>query len=179
MSFCFAEAEEESPWDALHVERGLDRGDSAVTLAAAHGTSTIVLHGRPTAEDMLPEIAHGMISPGASNFAQGAFGFPVIVLAPNQARSLARDGVTKGRLKAYLFEHARVPLDWYPRHARESGDLDDRAIDGKVPVTTSPENIIVVVAGSSGSHSVFIPTFADSTPVSRAVVEARQSQAGG
>ena len=168
IAFCFGENEEDSPWTPLHVERGFAPTDSTVTVIAAHGTSNIIVHGRPVAEDLLPTLAHGMINPGANNFASKA-GEAILVLNPGHARALAADGIAKDDLRAYLFAHARVPIDWYPARAQEVSSMPDRAIDGRIPITDDPARIIVVVAGAPGSHSTFIPTFADTTPVMKVV----------
>lgn len=168
VSFCFGENEEESPWEPLHVERGLAPEASAVTVIGAQGTSNIIIHGRPNAEDMLPTIAHGMINPGANNFSLMA-GEPLLVLNPGHAKALAADGVDRRTLREYIFEHARVPVDQYPRRAQEASSMADRAVDGMITITDDPDRIMVVVAGVPGSHSTFVPTFADTTAVTRAV----------
>jgi hypothetical protein len=169
VSFCFAEDEAASPWSPLHVERGYEPADDVVTVAAAHGTSNIVLHGRPVADDLLRELSAGMIQAGASNYAQGGIGTPVLVMTPRQATELAGQGWTKSAVRAYLHQHARVPLEWYPPNARRSGDLDAIAVDGGVPISESPDDILLVVAGSPGTHATFIPTYGDSLATSARV----------
>jgi hypothetical protein len=168
ISFCFGENEEASPWDPLHVERGLPRDLSSVTLIAAQGTSNILVSGRPDAKDILTMLAAGMINPGANNFVFAA-GEPLLVLNPGHAQILATAGVSKADLKTYLYEHARVRLDVYPSRAREIASLDERAVDGSIPITTSADRIMIVVAGGSGWHSTFVPTYGDSLAVTREV----------
>src|SRR5207302_6660642 len=41
-TFCFGEDEERSPWSPLHVERGFDPGESAVTCIGANGTLNVM-----------------------------------------------------------------------------------------------------------------------------------------
>src|SRR5947208_3787360 len=41
-TFCFAENEEDSPWEPLHVERGLGPDDSAVTVFAGEAPRSVV-----------------------------------------------------------------------------------------------------------------------------------------
>jgi hypothetical protein len=168
ISFCFGENEEESPWRPLHVERGFAPDHSTVTVIGAQGTSNIIVHGELTAADLLPTLAHGMINAGANNFALGA-GEPLLVLNPGHARALAADGVDRTALREYLFQHARVPIAWYPSRAQEKSFMADRAVDGQIPITDRPERIMVVVAGAPGSHSTFIPTFAETIAVTRRV----------
>jgi hypothetical protein len=168
ISFCFGENEEESPWDPLHVERGLSLDRSAVTVIAAQGTSNILVSGQPEAKDILTMLAAGMINPGANNFVFVA-GEPLLVLNPGQAQILSAAGVTKAGLKAHLFQHARVPLDLYPERTREIASLEERAVDGSIPITTSADRIMVVVAGASGWHSTFVPTYGESLAVTREI----------
>jgi hypothetical protein len=168
ISFCFGENEEASPWSPLHVERGYDTEQSTATVIAAQGTSNIIFHGRPIAEDLLPTLAHGMINPGANNFCLYG-GEPVLVLNPGHAAILHQGGVGKSELRNYLFEHARVPVDWYPIRAQEVSEMDRRAIDGRLPVAASAESILVVVAGDPGSHSTFIPTFGETSAITESI----------
>jgi hypothetical protein len=168
ISFCFGENEEASPWPPLHAERGFARDDSTVTVVGAQGTSNILVHGNQTAADLLPTLAHGMINAGANNFALGP-GEPMLVLNPGHAQALAADGVDRAALREYVFLHARVPIDWYPPRAQEASFMAERTIDGRVPITDRPERIMVVVAGAPGSHSTFIPTFAETTAVTRRI----------
>jgi len=170
IAFCFGENEEDSPWPPFHVERGFAPTDSTVTVVAAHGTSNIIVHGRPVAADLLPTLAHGMINPGANNYSLTA-GEPLLVLNPGHAQALAADGIGKAELRDYLFEHARVPIDWYPARAQEVASMQDRAIDGMLPVASAADRILVVVAGAPGSHSTFIPTSANYVAVTKRVAE--------
>jgi hypothetical protein len=168
IAFCFGENEEESPWAPLHVDRGYAPADSAVTVIGAQGTSNIIVHGRPVPEDILPTLAHGMIDAGANNFALGP-GEPLLVLNPGHAKALADGGVDRAGLRDYLFEHARVPVDWYPARAQEVTSMPDRAIDGRLPLTDRAERILVAVAGATGSHSMFVPTFVETSAVTRRI----------
>jgi hypothetical protein len=52
-SFCFAENEEESPWDPLHVTRGFGAGESVVTVVAVSSARDSVARGcRTTCSNM-------------------------------------------------------------------------------------------------------------------------------
>ena len=50
---CIAEKEEESPWEALHVERGFQADDSTVTIFAGAAPQAVNDHGNNTAEGIL------------------------------------------------------------------------------------------------------------------------------
>src|SRR2546422_293048 len=59
-TFCIAELEEESPWEPLHVARGLPREASAVTVFAAEGPHNVLSHYGETAEAIVVAIADTM-----------------------------------------------------------------------------------------------------------------------
>src|SRR5262249_33656223 len=94
-SYCIAESEEESPWEPLHVERGLAREASAVTVFAAEGPHNVLSHYGETAEAILVTLGDTMASLGSFSPGQS-----FVVLAPEHVQILARDGwTTKSRLK--------------------------------------------------------------------------------
>src|SRR5881396_269418 len=58
-TFCFAEDEAGSPWEPLHVERGLPPGRSAVTLFAGEGPRGVVDQLSRTPESLARSLAGG------------------------------------------------------------------------------------------------------------------------
>ena len=168
LAFCFGENEEASPWDPWHVERGLPAGMGAVTVVGSQGTSNIAVHGRGDARDVMLALTNGMINPGANNFCTGG-GEPMIVLNPGHAGALERGGIGKDAFREYVFENARVPLDWYSAAAIEARHLEKRSVDGRVLIADDPGDIIVIVSGAPGTHSTFIPSYGDTKAITRAV----------
>jgi len=65
-SFCFAEAESESPWEPLHVERGYKSDVSTVTMMAAEAPQNVNDHRSTKAEDLLGTIIHTAAVPGVT-----------------------------------------------------------------------------------------------------------------
>src|SRR5207244_2630691 len=70
-TYCIAELEEDSPWPPLHVDRGLPREASAVTVFAAEGPHNVLSHYGETADAIVVAIADtmaclGSFSPGES-----------------------------------------------------------------------------------------------------------------
>ena len=57
-TWCFAENEEQNPWQPLHLELGYDAGLSTVTIMAGRGTQTIMAH--PPAEKVLGSIVRAV-----------------------------------------------------------------------------------------------------------------------
>ena len=54
------------------------------------------------------------------------------------------------------------------RHTR-SAELGGFAPDTAVPISRSPDDMGLVVAGGPGTHSVYVPTFGQTRAVSRRV----------
>jgi hypothetical protein len=185
-SLCFAEGEAASPWEPLHVSRGLPPGSSAVTVYAAESGHNVLSHGTSDPERLLTCFADAMsglgsLSPGRS----------VIVFAPEHAAHLARAGWSRARTAAWLYEHAWRSLadlkrggkvepafyenptlvDWLYR-SRPGGPpdplpppADAERIAGedegvRVHRGFGPDDILLVVGGGdAGGHSAFFPSW--------------------
>ncbi len=176
-TFCLAEREEASPWEPLHVERGCRRDQSAVTVLAPSGTTNVIDRGSRAAEDLLTTLAGSLRILGSNTYIFG--GGPALILSPEHAQVLAAGGLGKADVKRSLFEGTRIPLGEFPRPTWAS--IEDRPIlqplrplteDTPVPLADRPEDIVIIVAGGAGRHSVALPTFGDSAPVTRAFVPA-------
>lgn len=88
-------------------------------------------------------------------------GETLVVLSPSMARSLAREGFSRGDVQAFLWQKARrrlgdirVEPDGQPtldpgeRHAWWPDWVDQSDPETRVPVTEAPEDIHVVVSGA-------------------------------
>ncbi len=172
-TFCLGENEEESPWEPLHVERGLAPGESAVTAVGAQGTNNLlILSG--SAEDALALVADAMATIGNNNVLMGR-GNPVVFFSPGHARQLVEQGFrTKAAVREFVFERARIPLDRFPpREVIPMSRVEERAArHGGVPVTRKAEDLVVVVAGGPEPyHITYCPSFGDTLAVTRRIVE--------
>lgn len=175
-TMCIAENEEESPWDAFHVEHGFDRTASAVTAISATGTFQVHDGYSKDALDLLQTFASSCTPVGSTNMHVG--GGPLLIIGPEHAEILNRHGFTKSETKQYLYETARVPLSAYSqamlrysvhnmRRPRRFGSTNPQFM---IPLADSPEDISIVVAGGPGGHSVFLPSMgAHTRPVTRPV----------
>lgn len=168
---CIAEAE--SPWLPFHVEQGWGADDSVVTVfggvAAPHNVFT---YGCETGQDIMDHFIGAMTALGNNNiiFPSG----PLLVLSPEHAGTLARDGYDKDRMRAEVFEKARIPIAGLPektqkglRH-RRSNWFATVGDENHIGIADRPEEITILVAGGAGIHSVFIPTSFSLRPVSKA-----------
>jgi len=166
-SFCFAENEDENPWEPFHVERGFDESVSTVTVAGAEGPHNVNDHGGGSGEEILTTISGVLATPGNNNIYLS--GEPLIILGPEHAAIIARDGFSKQTVKQFIFENARVPLrwvsngnmKWFMRHNPQR--FSNLTAGDTIPIVERAEEIMVVVAGGKGRHSMVAPTFGGHT----------------
>jgi len=169
---CFAEDMTSTPWPSLASERGFDRRTSTVTVAGALGTwnmhSTVA-----DPRDLIAVIGDTMQYPASSDYLHG--GCPWLVLGPEHAALLAGAGWDRAEVRRRLWEASHMRAGRHrgsdlerlrAARAAELGAIDE---DRLIPISVSPEDITIVVAGGPGAHSVFLPVSAHSRPVSVAV----------
>jgi len=154
-SCCIGENEEESPWESFAVERGFAPGEDAVSIIPVNGIWPIT-DLSPDSEAVLHHVTHGMALSGPCGGQRAPDGFEaVLVMSPVIAQMVARHMPSKRAFKQHLFEHARVPLDFYPPYRREA-TLRTLAANGvriqgdRIPVCDSPDDFVVLVAGGMG-----------------------------
>jgi hypothetical protein len=158
-TFCFGENEEQSPWQPLHVERGLGAMTSAVNVTGSSGVYSAVDMASQTAKGLLRTFALTMTGGLASGVTTTEVMF---VVCPEHAAIFAAGGYSKDAIRQELFVMARVayekisdenlellskrrPLWFKDGSAREVGAVD------------RPEDIWIVVAGGAGAKSAYIP----------------------
>ena len=176
-SYCIAEAETETHWTPLHVERGFSPDQSAVTLFASESPRQVRSVGRP--EAILYAIADVASSLGTSLSTSGSVGDPaagirqgetVVTIAGNSG--LWKDW-SKADVKAYLHAHIHRSVADFKRAQVFPGDVEPGDEEHMVPLTADPEDILVVFAGGEESNmSSVIPSWGPkvgSTAVTREV----------
>ena len=108
LGFCFAEDEEASPWEPLHVERGFAPRRSTVTLVAGDAPLSISDHRSKTPEELAATLG----------WAAAAQWSPIwwpmddtslFVLCPEHAALFAAAGWSKERLRTAMFEAVQRP----------------------------------------------------------------------
>src|SRR5919198_1746384 len=164
-SFCFAENQADSPWPSFASELfgDADDADNVVTVAAVEGPHNVNDHQSTSGENLLKTIAATMATPGANTAYRG--GDQYLAIGPEHARVLADDGYSRRRAQEYLFENARVDAT---RVGEEK--LQEASLWGgyrlrleewgqRVPIARAPEDIRLIVAGGTGKHSAWMPTF--------------------
>jgi hypothetical protein len=114
-------------------------------------------HASTTGVGILKSCAGTLTALGSNNaFFEG--GEPLIVVGPEHAATIARDGLSKDDVKRFLFENARIP-----RSALSDENIRQRyaevAPDYRIPLAKRKEDIMIVVAGGAGKHSCCLPSF--------------------
>lgn len=163
-TYCLAENEAQSPWEPLHVELGFQPEDSCVTAVPAEAPHNINDHFGSTARGVLTMVAGTMAEIGANDWYYDECR-PLLILSPEHAATIARDGFSKADVKRFLFEHARLPLSrWSPENivGRFRDHWPERYASAPeetvLPLLRDPSHLIVIVAGGPGKHSMYVPT---------------------
>ncbi|MBM3643854.1 MAG: hypothetical protein FJX02_05865 [Alphaproteobacteria bacterium] len=157
-SYCFGENEEESPWEPYHVRRGFAASDSVVTAMSAEPPHNINDHGSTSGEGLLTTISNTVGQPGANTiYGRGPL---FVVLGPEHAQTLHRDGFTIETMQEEIWRRSRVHVSKVSKENQESYAGFNRPREGDwYPLTPSPADIHIAVAGGAGKHSAFIASF--------------------
>jgi hypothetical protein len=174
-TFCIAENEAVSPWPGLRADRGFGAEVSTVTVIGGEAPHNINDHESTTARGVLKMITGTMAQTGQNNVYYA--GEPLLILCPEHAATIASEGLSKDDVKRILYEEARVPLDRFSAENIERRMLrkfperyKDRPLDTPVTVAQCWEDMMVIVAGGPGKHSMYVPTFGGTRSVTRAVL---------
>ena len=171
-TFCCAENEEVSPWEPLHVERGYAREQSTVTVVGAEGTLNMNTHSKE-AHELARVIADTMVHPPSNEYVHG--GEPWLVIGPEHAEIFKRGGMSKADLKQQLWALSKMPVKALSskeiERARDSrtDELGELTPETLLPISPKPDDIMLIVAGGAGTHSVYVPCFGNSRAVTRVI----------
>jgi hypothetical protein len=155
LGLCIAEAEESSPWQPLHVDRGLPAGASAVTVLAADAPLSVSDHRSRSPEQLarvLAEAAAATWSP---------FWWPMdddslVVICPEHAALFAEHGWSKARVREEMYRAACRPAGEL-KQGETTPEVWDSPDDRPVHKWTDPERILLVVAGGeAGRYSAVL-----------------------
>ena len=160
-TFCIGENEEESPWEPLHVERGFDKNTSTVTVFGAEAPHSFQDHISNTATRILTMISHSLATLGNNNIALYG-GELMVVLSPEHAAIIAKEGFVKKDIKQFIYEKARLP--WKLVKIVDSTNqallpkwIDTDNPEEMIPLVEECDDIIVVLAGGPGRFSMGLP----------------------
>ena len=145
----------------------------AAVVIGASAPQNVFTYGCDNGKDILEHLIGSMLGLGHNNiiFPTG----PLLVLSPEHAQTLARDGWDKARIKQAIFERARIPLTRFGArtvkglHHRRSRWFEIAGDAVHIGVADRVNDINVVVAGGAGIHSQFVPTSFSLGPVTRRI----------
>jgi hypothetical protein len=170
-SYCMAENEARSPWEPLHVRRGFSAISSTVTVFGAEAPHEINDHTSLTGASLMTTQASTFATLGNNNAYMS--GELVLVMGPEHAETIARDGWSIPQIQQYLFSKARLRLGDLRAVGKAAklvmqhyNPLDDNEM---IPLTTTPDDILILVAGGAGKHSMAIPSFGMTRSVTREI----------
>ena len=156
-TMCFAENEERSPWEPLHVERGFKKEDSVVTVFAMTGGPVHIVDQ----ESRSPKQVAGSIGMGLEGvFLPKLRNLPIdalLVVCPEHIDTLMSEGdYTKEQLRDRIQEVTTRPLsDMVANEDSGAGipvataeKMGTDKLKTRVPKFASKDNIHIVVAGS-------------------------------
>lgn len=172
-TLCWGENEEASPWAPFHVEKGFHTDSSTVTVFAVDSFNKIGAGWTTTGRNALQSLAYDIrpLGPMLQGWGNGAK--PFVVLGPETAAQIARDGISKADVREYFFCHSRCRFEEiYHPDSGEKLDFQEMVKsctnlwpDGTVSIADKADDIMVIVAGGPGRQSVFFPANARSTTV--------------
>jgi len=164
-SYCIAENEEVSPWEPLHVERGLDAGQSALSLFGAEPPRGVSEHTARDGKRVLKTISRTLVT--VWSYRSCLVHEAMVVLCPEHTETLRRGGFSKADVREFLFDNTGVPLREFGDDGGEGTQLRDRyeeiLIDGEPNYRkfSRPGAIQIVVAGGpAGKFSAVIGSWA-------------------
>jgi hypothetical protein len=168
-SFCIAEDEEEGVpgWEPLHVRRGFESGQSAVTVVNLEAPQHVRDEFSATPEQMLANFCDHI-----RTWNQAGAG--VVVMNPEHRQVLKDAGWSKADVARYLFEHSGRSYAEMKRASRLKGAVEPSDEERMFRWARSPEDFIVVGGGAPGVFSAVIPPWGGgvwSDPVTTLVPE--------
>ncbi|HEV8438357.1 MAG TPA: hypothetical protein VGT40_09710 [Methylomirabilota bacterium] len=158
-TYVIAENEVDSPWTPLHVERGCQANQSAVTVMAAMAPHQFYNQLSNTATGVLTTMCDAMRNPGMA-------GQPnyCVVLAGEHMRTIAADGWSKADIRKFVFENSKNTVAHLKRTGRVPGGVKPEDESTPRPVVMTPDDLLVVAAGGrAGSFSCYIPGWGSRT----------------
>ena len=176
-TYCIAEAEGDTHWTPLHVERGFDASDSVVTVFAGESPRQTRAVGRP--EAILYALADVASSLGTSMSTSGSVGDLSVGIRQGQivvtfaGNSRLWQDWTKADIRAYLHANIQRSVADLKRGQVLRGDVEPGDESTMIALIPEPDDILVVFAGGEESNmSSVIPSWGPkvgSTAVSKKV----------
>ena len=172
-TFCCGENEEASPWEPLHAERGFRREQSTVTVVGAEGTMNMNTHSKDAME-LVRVFAETFAHPPSNEYVHG--GEPWLIVGPEHAEVFKRGGLSKADLKRHLWGQSKMSAGRLAAKELErtrdsrTEELGELTPDTLLPISRRAEDVMLIVAGGPGTHSIYVPCFGNSRAITREVL---------
>jgi hypothetical protein len=176
-TMCFAEWEERSCWNALHVDRGFNNDDSTVTVFAMSGGPNLIIDETSTlAEDLATTI--GEATTNMLNAKAYGFSNCLLAVSPEHAATFGRDSLGKHELRQLLHRASEKSVSELISSAgctpEQRAHYEALGANTRLAKFGADEDINIVVAGSpAGKCTAFfhgwIPQNIGSIPVTRKI----------
>ncbi len=171
--YVVAENVAESPWESLAASRGV-RGDvDAVTVFAGLAPLNIHENQTTTGSGVLHTLAGSIRIAGLNNYHYDSD--VMLLLCPEHAGMLAKDGYSREDVQRVLFQTARTPLDFFSEayvhnrlHLKFPKLYAEHDGATAALLVQDARNILVGVVGGPGKHSNFIASFGGTRAVTTA-----------
>jgi hypothetical protein len=148
-SMVIAENEEDSPWEPLHVENGLKKEDSAISVCFPNSYHQQHSYGTDD---------KGLLNTVIYNLTAGRMGMLALMMTPVNAKAFGSRGWTKKAIKDYIVQNARVRRDHFAGYSAGGENKGDP--NELVPLFAlrpgQPNPIQIFVAGGWGSWTGLI-----------------------
>ncbi len=153
ISLCFGELEERSPWPPFHVRRGFAAEENVVTAHCATGTQDIADIWAESGEELCLLLARSIDWIGNNKVLVPQHeGEVLLLLCPDFAARMARDGLAVPDVQRLLWEHTHTPIERWPRGYWPKLEQRGYVEDGVVPLCARPDQFLIAVAGGDGGH---------------------------
>jgi len=163
-TFCFAENEDDSPWEPLSVERGFQPGVSTVSLFAGDGVQAVMDQLSRTPESLARTYANSLKSVAHSKIFMVADA--MLVVSPEHARVFRDSGWTKQRLRQEIDEVLNTSGKDLVRGAQEIAEgMPEMFADADLTKFRPGGLHILHAGGGAGMFSAIIGGWVASGPV--------------
>jgi hypothetical protein len=164
-TFCFAEREDDSPWEPLSIERGFPAGSSTVTLFAGDGVQAVMDQRSRTPESLARSFAASLRSVCHPKIAIAADA--LLVVSPEHSRVFHEAGWSKARLTEELNNLLQLPSSELVRGAQGIAEgMPEQLTNAHdtLPKFRTGGLNIVRAGGTAGLFSAIIGGWAGSGP---------------
>ena len=169
-TFCFAEREDDSPWESLAIERGYSPDASTVSLFAASGVTPIMDQASRDPDALCRSFAACLKADGHPKHANSPS--PVLVISPEHTRRYADAGWSKTRFRDTLNQYLQLPVAELLEGAGgiPEGISEQRAKDTET-ISKFRNNTLHIVraGGDAGLFSALISSWGSSQSITKEI----------